>query len=264
MADSRSDTKTALKLDDTLMDAQEALPDSADCSPDESLLDNPIWNALLTDHRELAVGNGEAKRYPSEIGPLSGMSHQSAAGYRSLQKLTGSDGVLVLFYQEPPSPPEGWTLVRGGLLHQMMWRGLNAGEIEHPKPVAALRRLSAADVPEMRALAELTEPGPFRNRTIELGHYYGIFEAQGLVAMAGERMSLPGFTEMSAVCTHPSVRGRGYARTLMLRVMRHIRRRARTPFLHVLAENHSAIRLYENLGFTLRRTLQLAVLKREG
>jgi len=264
MAVSRSGAKSDLKLDPAVMDAGEAPSDSTDCDADETLLDNPIWNALLTDHRSLAVGDGEARRYPSEIGPLSGMSRQSTAGYRSLHNLTGSGGVLGLFFQEPPSPPEGWTLVRGGLLHQMIWRGLNAGEIEGPKPEAMLRRLSADNVPEMLALADLTEPGPFRNRTIELGHYYGILEARGLVAMAGERMSLPGFTEVSAVCTHPGARGRGYARTLMLRVMRHIRRRGRTPFLHVLADNHSANRLYESLGFTVRRSFQLAVLKNDG
>jgi len=261
MADFNPDTKSALRLDYAWMDAEEAPSDSADCTADESLLDNPIWNALLTDHRALAVGDGEARRYPSEIGPLSGMPHQSAAGYRSLQNLTGSGGVLGLFLQEPPSRTNGWVLLRGGSLHQMIWRGLNAGEIVNPKPVAALRRLTTADVPEMMALAELTEPGPFRNRTIELGHYFGIFEAHGLVAMAGERMSLPGFTEVSAVCTHPSSRGRGFARTLMLHLMRRIRRRGRTPFLHVLADNHSAIRLYESLGFTMRRSFHLAVLQ---
>jgi len=262
MSDSR--TLPDLKLDHAVMDAQEAPPDSIDCPVDESLLDNPVWNALLTDHRSLAIGDGEARRYASEIGPLSGMSRQSSTGYRSLRNLTGPGGALGLFFQEPPSPPEGWALVRGGVLHQMIWRGLNAGEIKHPKPEATLRRLSAADVPEMLVLAELTEPGPFRNRTIELGHYYGIFESGILVAMAGERMSLPGFTEVSAVCTHPDARGRGYARTLMLRVMRHIRRRGRTPFLHVLADNHSAIHLYESLGFTVRRSFHLAVLKKDG
>jgi len=264
MAISRSHTRSDLKLEPAVMDAEEASPDSIDCPADESLLDNPIWNALRTDHAALAVGDAEARRYPSEIGPLSGMPHQSVASYRALHHLTGSGGVLGLFFQEPPSPTDGWTLLRGGSLHQMIWRGLNAEEIGSPKPQAMLRRLTAADVPEMLALAELTEPGPFRNRTIELGHYYGIFESGRLVAMAGERMSLPGFTEVSAVCTHPSARGRGCARVLMLRVMRHIRQRGRTPFLHVLADNHSAIRLYESLGFTVRHSFHLAVLKNEG
>jgi GNAT superfamily N-acetyltransferase len=252
------------KSDHGHMDAKSAPQDSADCAPDETLLDNPIWNALLSDHRTFAVGDGQARRYPSEVGPLSGTPDQSPASYQALHSLAGAGGVLALFFQDPPSHPLGWTLIRGGLLSQMIWRGLNASEIIQPRAEAAPRRLSPADVPEMLALAELTEPGPFRQRTVELGSYYGIFESGRLVAMAGERMSLPGYIEVSAVCTHPDVRGRGFARTLMVTVMRDIRRRGRTPFLHALADNLTAIRVYESLGFTLRRTFHLAVLKNEA
>jgi GNAT superfamily N-acetyltransferase len=252
------------KSDHGLMDAKSASSDSTDCVTDETLLDNPIWNALLTDHRYLAVGEGPARRYPSEIGPLSAIPDQSRDSYRALRSLIGAGGVLGLFFQDQPSPPNGWTLIRGGRLSQMIWRGLNADEITPPQAGATPRRLSSDDVPEMLALAELTEPGPFRKRTIELGSYYGIFEAGRLVAMAGQRMSLPGFIEVSAVCTHPDVRGRGFAHTLMVIVMRDIRRHGRTPFLHVFADNLTAIRVYESLGFMLRRTLHLAVLKNEG
>jgi len=247
-----------------LMDAKSESSDSPDCAADETLLDNPIWNALLTGHRSLAVGEGPARRYPSEIGPLSGIPDQSPASYAALRRLTDVGGVLALFFSEEPALPDGWTLLRGGQLSQMIWRGLNADEITPPRTGATPRRLSTQDVPGMLALAELTEPGPFRSRTIALGNYYGIFQAEKLVAMAGERMSLPGFTEVSAVCTHPDSRGRGFAHTLILKVMRNIRRRGRTPFLHVFTDNLSAIRVYTSLGFTLRRTLHLAVLKNEG
>jgi predicted GNAT family acetyltransferase len=114
------------------------------------------------------------------------------------------------------------------------------------------------------ALAELTEPGPFRERTIELGAFYGIFEKGRLLAMAGQRMHLPDSVEVSAVCTHPDARGRGYARKLIATVMDEINERGKTPFLHSFADNYSAIRVYERLGFTQRRTFQLAVLKNEA
>jgi predicted GNAT family acetyltransferase len=127
----------------------------------------------------------------------------------------------------------------------------------------AIRELNAGDVPAMLALTELTEPGPFRTRTHELGKFYGVFESDRLLAMAGQRLSLPGFVEVSAVCTHPDARGRGYARALMSAVMRDIRQRGRIPFLHAFADN-PAIRIYESLGFRLRRTFHLAVLKNEG
>ncbi len=246
------------------MDAKTALQDSPDCVPDETLLDNPISNALLTDHRLFAIVDGQARRYLPEIGPLSGTPDQSPASYRALRSLAGPGGVLALFFRDKPSPPAAWTLIRGGLLNQMIWRGLNANEIIQPRAGATPRRLSQADVPEMIALAELTEPGPFRKRTIELGSYYGIFESGRLVAMAGERTSMPGFIEVSAVCTHPDARGRGFARTLIVTVMRDIRRRGQTPFLHVLADNLSAISVYESLGFTPRQTFHLAVLKNEA
>jgi predicted GNAT family acetyltransferase len=116
----------------------------------------------------------------------------------------------------------------------------------------------------MVELAELTEPGPFRKRTIELGDFFGIFEAGGLLAMAGQRLHLPQYVEVSAVCTHPEARGKGYARTLIAEVSGEIRQRGKTPFLHSFADNYSAIRVYEALGFKLRRTLQLAVLRYDG
>jgi predicted GNAT family acetyltransferase len=112
----------------------------------------------------------------------------------------------------------------------------------------------------MVALAELTEPGPFRIRTIELGNFYGIFHEDRLVSMAGKRMHLPGLIEVSGVCTHPAARGRGYARRLMQIVMDEIEQDGCAPFLHAWAAN-PARRLYESLGFALSRQFHLAVLK---
>ena len=135
----------------------------------------------------------------------------------------------------------------------------------HDAELAAGTKLAPAriaDVPAMIELATLTEPGPFRERTIELGNFYGIFESDRLLAMAGQRMRVPGFVEVSAVCTHPDARGRGYAGMVMSEVIRDIIAEGATPFLHAFADN-PAVRLYERLGFTHRRSFQLAVIKRE-
>jgi predicted GNAT family acetyltransferase len=70
--------------------------------------------------------------------------------------------------------------------------------------------------------------------------------------MAGERMKLPGYTEVSGVCTHPDHRGRGYAAALIRIVAARILARGETPFLHAYASNTAAIGLYETLGFRLR------------
>ena len=225
------------------------------------LLDNPIWNSLLTEHSSLAVSNGLARQFPPAIGPLSGFSHQSDENYEALGELAGPGGVVVLFNPEAPAPPPGWTLMVGGVLTQMV---CDEPASEAPMNLTRgeeFRPLFAADVPEMVALADLTKPGPFRDRTIELGAFFGIFDRGRLLAMAGERLHLPDHVEVSAVCTHPDARGRGYARMLIAKVMEEIRQRGKIPFLHSFAHNESAIRVYRGLGFRERRTFELAVVK---
>lgn len=231
---------------------------------DLSPLDNPIWNALITEQRSLALGSGLARRFPAEIGPLSGLDNPSAAAYDALRALAGPGETLALFFTELPAPPAGWTMAHSDVLDQMIC--LEPGNLECAEPAAGpkLRRLTAADVPAMLELAALTEPGPFQQRTIELGPFFGIFDSGRLLAMAGERMHLPQFVEVSAVCSHPDARGRGYARTLMIEVIKEVVERGKTPFLHVRSSNLRAIEVYQSLGFALRRKLHLAVLKNEG
>jgi len=226
----------------------------------ESLLDIPIWNALGTEHQALAVIQSEARRYSPAIGPLAGTPNQSLKSYDALRPLAGPGGTLVLFFPDPPALPAGWTLLRGGPLTQMICRDAKLVNTASLRNDVVLRRLGAADVPAMIELATLTEPGPFRERTIELGNFYGIFEGDRLLAMAGQRMRLPGFVEVSAVCTPAAARGRGYAGVLMSRVMQEITEEGATPFLHAFADN-PAVSLYRKLGFTERRNFQLAVIK---
>jgi GNAT superfamily N-acetyltransferase len=241
------------------IDARAAGPTEA--SPGFSVLDNPIWNALTTEHAHLALGNGLARRYPPEIGPLSGMAELSAAGYEALRELTGPGGIAGLFLESPWEPQPGWTLVRDGRMNQMVCVEPDRARPGNHASGIAIERLTAADVPEMVALTRLTEPGPFDRRTAELGTFFGIREAGRLVAMAGERMSWPGFQEVSAVCTHPDARGHGYAKALISTVVERIRGEGKTPMLHVFAAKTSAIRVYEALGFAVRRHLELALLK---
>jgi GNAT superfamily N-acetyltransferase len=233
----------------------------------DALLTNPIWNALCTGHASIAEGDDRARRYPQEIGPLAGIRDQSRECYASLRPLAGNYPV-VLFSVDPFRIAKGWTQLRDGSVVQMLRdKSLRAPSIETASPSRwvgnqgpSLRRLTPSDAPAMVALAELTEPGPFRLRTIELGNFYGVFHGDRLVSMAGKRMHLPGLVEVSGVCTHPDVRGRGYARRLMQIVMDEIEQGGHTPFLHAWAGN-PACRLYESLGFTLSRQFHLAVLQ---
>ena len=227
----------------------------------EEWLDNPIWSALTTDHAALAVGHGEARRYPEEIGPLAGMREPSAANWATMAELAGPGGVVAMFFREKPPIPEGWTPILEGTLVQMVAEAPKLVRRAEPEGVT-LRKLTAEDAPAMVELATLTEPGPFRMRTIELGTFFGILAEGRLLAMAGKRMHVPGYIEVSAVCTHPEARGRGYARLLMSCVMEEILAAGRTPFLHALASNAGAIRVYEDLGFRVRRQLEVAAVGR--
>ena len=229
----------------------------------EARLDNPILNALLTDHSSLALGEGLARRYPAPIGPLAGAPDQSFTSYDALRRLTGPGGLIGLFLHDPPALPAGWSLFRGGILTQMICPKPNLDVAGPPQDGATLRRLGIADVPGMMELAKLTEPGPFRERTFELGNFYGIFAGDRLLAMAGQRMRVPGFVEVSAVCTHPDARGCGYAGAVMREVMRDIADEDRIAFLHAFDDN-PAVRLYQKLGFTHRRSFHLAVIKNDG
>jgi GNAT superfamily N-acetyltransferase len=226
---------------------------------DFRLLDQPMWNSLITSHAQFAIGDGLARTYIPSIGPLTGLAEQTPAAYADLHRFIEPESAQALFLLDPYIPRAGWTLIRGGLIDQMVLTRSSVDELPQPE---GMRLLTAADAPAMVELAQLTEPGPFRIRTHELGTFYGIFDGKRLLAMAGQRMRVPGFVEVSAVCTHPDARGRGYARTLMSAVMQLILEAGDTPFLHVFSDN-PAIRIYQSLGYVKRRTFHLAVIKRD-
>jgi predicted GNAT family acetyltransferase len=191
------------------------------------------------------------------------MIDTSPASYEDLRSLAGPGGTVALFLEEPATPPAGWTMVRDGLMVQMILSAAGDKFFDTSPSDSDIRQLTAADVPNMVELAHLTQPGPFQKRTWELGLFLGAFEGTRLIAMAGQRMHFPEYIEVSAVCTHPDARGRGLARVLISKIVQDILDRGKTPMLHAFANNYSAIRVYDNLGFVLRRNLHLAFLKNE-
>ncbi len=166
--------------------------------------------------------------------------------------------VVGLFNSAPIAGNRSLEVIVHKTVEQMVYE-----EHEMPPPAAGHVNLRLADVPDMMQLVELTKPGPFAARTIALGCYIGIRAGGQLVAMAGERMRFPGFTEISAVCTHPDYRHRGYSSALVRALTRSILDRGETPFLHIYSDNSAAGSLYEHLGFSHRRTLTVTVLKRQ-
>jgi ribosomal protein S18 acetylase RimI-like enzyme len=221
---------------------------------ENALLDNPIWHALNTRQSAFNQGSGLAARYPDAVSRFAGLERPTPEAFRDLAHLVRPGEPVALFTAEPPRVPEAWTILRSRALDQMVCDHLDAVAV--PLPV----QLVPDDVPEMLALALATEPGPFSDGTIRMGRYVGFRSEDGrLAAMAGERLRLTGYTEISAVCTDPAFRGRGYARTLVTALAVQAIAEGCTPFLHVKTEN-GARGLYMALGFRVRRTIQLTVL----
>jgi len=224
-------------------------------------LDNIIWKALTTRQAEFAESFKQARRFTAEVSPLAAFPEPTAEGYESLAGLVDTEQTIGLFLKSPYQPQPGWNFLAGAPMPEMVCEG--NGVPSSSSSDSKIVELSAADVPEMLALTALTKPGPFHKRTHELGTYLGIRREGKLVAMAGERLKVPGYSEVSAVCTHPEHTGHGYARTLMIEVMRRILERGETPLLHVRQDNVRAIALYERLGFRLRVLLHFAVLRKD-
>ncbi len=221
---------------------------------DAEVLDHLIWNALDTTHRRFAEGDGLARRYQPDVAGFVAVAEPSAQAWADLHALVGPGETLMLSQAGGLAPPADWERAGSGFGNQMVLGDL----VERPSIDLEIQPLSAADVPQMLALVELTKPGPFRPRTIELGNYFGVFVGKLLVAMAGERLQTPGFTEISAVCTRPHARGRGLAAALTHHVATGILERGQTPLLHVAQTNVNAQRVYERLGFVVRRQLEFA------
>jgi predicted GNAT family acetyltransferase len=221
------------------------------------LLDNPVWNALNSGNKNLAEGNERAKYCPKDIAPFVGLNDNSQADFNILYDLLPIGSVAAVVTPEAIVTPELWTLILETQLLQMV--------SDNPVPPTAfeydLIPLDTRHVPEMIALTQLTNPGPFYSRTIEFGNYTGIFEADRLIAMAGYRLQASPFIEISAVCTHPDHLGKGYAATLILHLADLIRANAGIPFLHTRSDNERAIKIYERLGFVNRRQMTIKIIK---
>ncbi|MEO8564812.1 MAG: GNAT family N-acetyltransferase [Betaproteobacteria bacterium] len=221
-------------------------------------LDNPFWASLTTGHAHFALGGALARRYPVDISPIAGLAAPGPANVTALETTVNVGDDMATVARSMPRLPSHWEILYEARLTQLMRNErapLPEGDVD-----ASI--LGPNDVPEMLALVELTKPGPFRLRTIELGTYIGLRQSGRLVAMAGERLWIDDFREVSAVCTHPNMQGRGYARALIAGVVNGMMRAGQTPILHVESANKRAIELYLALGFVPRTELSLLYARR--
>jgi GNAT superfamily N-acetyltransferase len=220
----------------------------------EHVLDNPAWNALLTGNKHLGEGNEMVKYFKQQVAPFVGFKDNEPEDFKRLYNLLPNNGPAIFISPVPVEAAHPWKVIRQIICYQMLYEG---SYDMVPRPSIAL---TDEHVPQMMALTQLTNPGPFLPRTIEFGHYEGIFEGDKLIAMAGQRLHPAPYAEISAVCTHPDHLGKGYAGQLLLSQANRIHVEGNIPFLHVRSDNIRAIKVYENLGFITRRQLHFYVL----
>lgn len=245
-------------------------PPDATPEPDlDLILDNLPWHALTGPQIELtqATPSGRARRLRRPVGVFCATDRLDGGGWGALIELVGPGRAIVLFQAEVGELPPGVDLIERHPVHQMV-AGSQPTPAEEAARAAAHERgvveLGVDDVDEMLALTALTRPGPFYDETHQLGIYLGVREGGALVAMAGERLRAEGAAEISAVCTHPDARRQGLGAQLTAAVMGVMRQRGDRPLLHVATTNTSAIRVYDQLGFQVRRDVEAVSVRVHG
>jgi ribosomal protein S18 acetylase RimI-like enzyme len=225
------------------------------------VLDNPVYQGLTSGDRGLSYGTVHVKFFDEKVSPFAGFDEDYGKGFEDLYDIL-PEGRTILYAIPRPIPlPKGWQLLAELTGVQMLFQ---ADTIPSAPPARFdLVPLQDEHIDQMIALADLTRPGPFGPRTIDFGHYYGIFEGDQLVAMTGQRLHVHQFTEVSAVCTHPNHLGKGYAAALVGHAVQLILGQNQTPFLHVRADNTRAIELYQRLGFAIRSDMNFYFMKKQ-
>lgn len=224
-----------------------------------ALLARPVWHALAGRQRGLARGDDRARRFDPAVASFAAAAGASPEALAALSALAPEPGATLLLVERDPVLPPGFVATARRTCVQMV----AARVIPGPVPID-LVELGAADAADMLALATLTVPGPFFSRTHEFGGFVGVRRAGKLVAMAGERLKLPGLSEVSGVCTHPDARGQGLAEQLSRVVAERIIARGERPFLHSYAENATAVGLYQRLGFSIASEVIALSIEREA
>ena len=223
------------------------------------LLENPVYNALITGDKHLSLGNEQVKYFSEEVSPFAGFAEDNNHGFAELYELLPQGRRILYAIPSTIQAPKGWQLQHEIKGLQFIYEGSKNIEGNFSNIVP----LTTEHVDEMIELVKLTKPGPFGKRTIDFGSYHGIFDQNKLVAMTGQRLHVGNYTELSAVCTHPDHLGNGYASSLMKHQLQIILNNGQQPFLHVRDDNERAIAVYDRLGFKVSRTMNFYFMKRE-
>jgi len=220
--------------------------------------DNPVWQALSSNQSHFNIGGSMLKFFPKNVSPFAGMPYWDERDLPLLMQHLPSNRPFSVMIARQVQLPEDLEIVFTCPLYQMCC--LNP--VLYSNPGLNIRTLGYEDVNQMLELTNITKPGPFLEKTIDMGRYYGIFENGKLVSMAGERLRPDGFIEISAICTDPSHLGKGYASVLTSYVTQTISASGNIPFLHVKTDNLRAIEVYRRAGFEIRTEMYFAIFKK--
>ena len=229
-------------------------------SNEQTILNNPIWSALVSDNANLGSGTDAVRVFDGEIAPFAGLKTDTLENFQTLFDLVEEERVVVHFSPKLDLDTSTFESIDPIPGYQMLFEGeLSEADLDDD-----CLTLKEKDVPAMLELTSLAQPGPFLKRTIAFGGYRGIFNEGNLVAMGGQRLKSNGYTEISAICSHPDHNGKGYGRRIMYAVIRDIMAVGNVPYLHVRADNTRAVALYKRLGFVICRDMNFYVLKKTG
>lgn len=226
----------------------------------KSILDNPIWNALITRDADYNIGSNNFAFFDAEMAPFIGMPNWDKNSQKQLIKKVDENRRWFLLISDDVQFIEDIEVVLRLPLYQFICTNLN--EVPKPKKSLDMVKLDIQHIEEMINLTKLTKPGPFSYKTINFGGYYGLFEDGKLAAMGGERLHVDGYTEISAICTHPDYQGLGYAAKITHFLTLSALNSGFIPFLHARTDNVKAIELYKRLGFQIRKEIQFYIIKK--
>ena len=218
-------------------------------------LDNPAWHSLNETHQSFAIGNDEIKFYQPQVCPFGGINskHPDLISFFKNHLQLNS---FFIIGDKPLETPD--LIIEIELICLQMVCSLPV-EMQFSENSISLKEPHKKQLID---LVNLVQPGYFQEETLLMGDYYGIYENNQLVAAAGERMKMDGFTEISAVVTHSDFTGRGFAKQLVAHMANKNFEHDRVPYLHVAETNTTAVRLYEKLGFDIRRKISFWKMKR--
>ena len=223
-----------------------------------TVLINPVWEALSSRQSHFNRGSQSLKYFPQDVSPFIGLKNWDTEDLVDLENNIPGNRSFSFMIAKEVTIPSSFEIIFSIPLYQMICTKL----IPFSTTTTKIENLGEKDIPRMLALTELTKPGPFYERTIDFGNYIGIFKKEELIAMAGERLQLNGFTEISAICTKPEYLGKGYASLLLSKACERTIQEGNTPFLHVRKDNVRAIQVYQKLGFTINCDVYFAIFKK--